>query len=409
MSESEFRELLGEWEGYRVGRVHRCAATAWRPRAEVWIELLPKAGAMVCSGCSASVRRVHDSEQRWVQDMPLLDARTRLLVHRRRVVCPRCGPKLEQVDWLDPYARVTRRLAEGVARMCRVLPVRHVGQFFGLGWDAVKAIDKAWLESHVRQLPRDPVETILIDEFSLSRGQSYATVVLDAQRKRVLWVGRGRTREAVRPFFESLGPEGCRRLRAVGMDMNAIYQEEIWQHCPQAQIVYDLFHTLAKYSREVIDRVRVDEANRLRHDRPARKLVKGARWLLLRNRDHLPGPDRIRLRELLAANRALFIVYVLKEDLKQLWRYQRIFAAKTFWDAWYQRALRSRIPALVTFAKRLAPYLHGILAHCRWPLHTSLLEGVNNKIKVLKRMAYGYRDHSYFFLKIRAAFPGNAG
>ncbi len=167
---------------------------------------------------------------------------------------------------------------------------------------------------------------------------------------------------------------------------------------------------VAKYGREVIDRVRIDEANRLRHDRPARKVIKGSRWLLLRNAENIKRKeDRIKLNELLAANRKLATVYVLKDDLKHLWDFVSVGHAKRFWQQWYRRAIRSRIEPLKTFARKLKRYLPGILSHCRYPLHTSLLEGINNKIKVIKRMAYGFRDDEYFFLKIRAAFPGIAG
>ncbi len=114
----------------------------------------------------------------------------------------------------------------------------------------------------------------------------------------------------------------------------------------------------------------------------------------------------MRLRELLQANRALFVVYVLKDDLKQLWRFRYPGAARRFWQQWYHRALASRVAPLITFAKHLAVRIDGVISHCRHPLHTGILEGINNKIKVIKRMAYGYRDDAYFFLKIRAAFPG---
>src|SRR5262249_32713994 len=180
-------------------------------------------------------------------------------------------------------------------------------------------------------------------------------------------------------------------------------------HCPNAEIVYDLFHVASKYGREVIDRVRVDEANRLRADKPARQVVKSARWLLLRNAENVSAADRIKLNELLAANRALMLVYVLKDDLKHLWDYRYEGSAKRFWEQWYRRARRSAIAPLKKFASSLKDKLAGVLAHCRWPLHTSLLEGINNKIKVLKQMAYGFRDDAYFFLKVRAAFPGITG
>ena len=234
-------------------------------------------------------------------------------------------------------------------------------------------------------------------------------MVVAPRRKRVLWVGRGRAREEIRPFFQQLGPEGCQRLRAVVMDMNPAYEEEVRAQCPQAEIVYDLFHVVvAKYGREVIDRVRVDEANRVRQDQQARKGIKGARWLLLRNRETVRPEDRVKLRDLRAANRRLAAVYVLKDDLKHLWRYSSPGAARRFFDDWYRRAARSRLEPLKTFARHLKVKLAGILAHCRYPFHPSLLEGINNKIKVLKRMAFGYRDDAYFFLKIMDAFPGVA-
>ena len=144
-----------------------------------------------------------------------------------------------------------------------------------------------------------------------------------------------------------------------------------------------------------------------RHRQATRRVIKGARWLLLRNRENLTRPgDRVRLRELNKANHALFVVYVLKDDLKQLWRFRYPAAARRFWRQWYRRALVSRLPPLVAFAQNLATRIDGVISHCRYPLHTGLLEGINNKIKVLKRMAYGFRDDAYFFLKIRPAFPG---
>ena len=198
------------------------------------------------------------------------------------------------------------------------------------------------------------------------------------------------------------------------MDMSEAYEQETRAHCPQIAIVYDLFHVVAKFGREVIDRVRVDETNRIARAagpnapaiRAQRRVIKGTRWLLLRNQATLQRGERVRLREVLAANRHLWVVYVLKDALKALWHYRYVGAATRAWATWYGWASRSRIAPLVTFARHLKARLPGILAHCRFPLHTGLLEGINNKIKVLKRMAYGFRNDTYFFLKIRAAFPG---
>ncbi|GAB4303617.1 MAG: hypothetical protein Kow0096_25720 [Thiohalomonadaceae bacterium] len=165
----------------------------------------------------------------------------------------------------------------------------------------------------------------------------------------MLWIGEGHSREAVRPFFKWLG-----------------------------------------------------------EDRPARRVVKRSRWLLLCNRDNLSSEQAITLDELLAANSVLTTVYVLKTQLKELWYAPTEHEARRRWDEWYRMAIESGLKPLMAFAKRLRSYLHGIVASALYHLNTSILEGMNNRIKVIKRMAYGYRDCDYFFLKIRAAFPGKA-
>lgn len=406
LTKTELNQVLGGWEGYELGTVGRLKESPAAPEV-VWIELLPRADRIkICSGCRQAVDTVHDCEERWVRDLPLFDTPVELLVHRCRVNCSRCGPKLEHLTWLAPYQRITQRLALSVARLCRVLPIKHVAEYFSLHWETVKTIDKAHLEATLPAPNLSNVEIMAIDDFAIRKGHRFATLIVEPSRKEVLWIGQGRGLAELRPFFEALGPEGRQRVRAAVMDMWEPYELAVREHCPNAEIVYDLFHVASKYGREVVDRVRVDEANRLRSDKPARQVVKGARWLLLRNPENILPEERIRLNELLAANRALMTIYVLKDDLKHLWDFRYEGAAKRFWDQWYRRARRSRVEPLKKFAASLKEKLHGILAHCRWPLHTSLLEGINNKIKVIKRMAYGFRDQDYFFLKIRQAFPG---
>jgi transposase len=399
-------KVLGTWEGYGFGTVGRKQGDG---PEQVWIELVPRREAeRICSGCGRSCCSIHDTEPRWVKDLPILECETHLLVHRVRVNCPVCGPKLESLDWLEPYARVTSRLAQSVARLCKVTSVKHAADFYGLNWKTAKAIDKAYLQKELGPVDLSDIEVIAMDEFAIQKGHRYATVIVDPRRRRVLWVGRGNGREDVRPFFQLLGAAGRKRIKAVVMDMNGAFEGEVRAQCPDAQVVYDLFHVVAKYGREVIDRVRVDEANRLRHDKPARKIIKSSRWLLLRNRQNIAKPqDRVRLDELLNANHRLMTAYVLKDELKQLWDYRHIGYARRFWNQWHWRAMHSRIEPLKAFVRKLREYLDGILSHCNWPLHTSLLEGINNKIKVIKRIAYGFRDDDYFFLKIRAAFPGD--
>jgi transposase len=407
LADSKFTAAFCGWEGYHLGTVGHPAGTP----GIVWIELLPDADrVLICSGCGGVARGVHDTTERWVRDLPMFDAQTHLLVRRCRVRCPTCGPKLEALPWLAPHARVTTRLAESVARLCQVLPIKHVAAYFDLGWDAVKAIDKAYLQRTLGQLDLDGLEQIAMDEVAIRKGHTYATVVVEPRTRRVLWVGHGRGREDVRKFYELIGPGRRAQLKAIAMDMNPGYVEEAKAQCPQARIVFDLFHVVAKYGHEVVDRVRVDAANAVKHDKPARKLIKGSRWLLLRNAANIHKPeDRVKLSELLAANKPLMKAYVLKDDLKRLWEYRHVGYATRAWRSWFGRAMASAVEPIRRFARKLKEHLPGILSHCRYPLNTSVLEGINNKIKVIKRMAYGYRDDAYFFLKIRQAFPGKSG
>ncbi|AZZ13999.1 ISL3 family transposase [Pseudomonas aeruginosa] len=313
----------------------------------------------------------------------------------------------ERIDWLEPASRLTQRLRVWLEGLLRILPISHVSHLTGLHWHTLKALDKRRLETEVGAFEPGAVRRLVMDEFALHKGHRYATVIMDAEQTRVLWVGHGNSREAIRPFFELLG-ERCQQIEAVAMDMNTAFDLEVKQHCPQAEVVYDLFHVVARYGREVIDRIRVDQANLLRNDKSARKVVKRSRWLLLRNPENLKDGQAVQLQELLAANQPLATVYVLKDALKEVWYAPSVWEGWQRWRTWLRQARDSGLAPLQRFAKNLGRYIRGILASARFPLHTSVLEGVNNRIKVIKRMAYGFRDSAYFFLKIKAAFPGKA-
>lgn len=431
MASDDLRQLLqvvGGWEGFEIVQWTTDDTVApdalGLPAPRITIELKPRDDAVKrCSRCGTPVAAVHDVTERRVRDLPLMAYDVWLLFPQARLRCPRCGPTVEDIPWLDRYQRMTKRLAETLARLAQVLPITQVAQLYHVSWDAVKQIDKRALAARLGPMEASDlsgVRRIAIDEFALRRGQRYATLVVDVDTKRVVWIHRGRDAEALGGFFAALGPAGRARIEAVVIDLAQPYVKAVRTHCPEAAIVYDLFHALARYTAQVLDRVRRDEANRIarpsRHHQRLRVenlrrflTGKGVRWLLLRDRGTLRSPaERVRLEELLAANRPLFIAYVLKEDLRELWRVRDPALARRWWESWYARASESGIAAVVRFANRLALAAEYIINHARHPLHTSLLEGINNKIKVMKRMAYGYRDEDYFFLKIRAAFPGIA-
>ena len=388
------------WKGFTVAKHEFLDPQTLRLQLEADDRIPP-----VCSGCDHACFLVHDVHRRRVREAPLLIYRVELDVPVRRLRCPVCGPTRERIDWLPGRSPVTTTLRHWVERLVILLPIRHVADLVGLHWHTVKTIDKQRLQ---RDLPApDPtrLRRLMMDEFALHKGHRYATVVACADTQQVVWIGEGRSREAIRPFFEWLG-ESREQIEAVAMDMNSAFDLEVKAQCPNAVVVYDRFHVVAKYGREVMDRVRVDQANQLRGDKAGRKVIKGSRWLLLRNADNLKPEQAVKLDELLAVNASLTTVYLLKDQLKTLWFADDEAAARGAWQEWAGMALGSGIDALVRFTRKLEPYLEGIVSSAQHRLNTSVLEGMNNRIKVIKRMAYGYRDTAYFFLKIRAAFPG---
>ncbi|MFV7763293.1 ISL3 family transposase, partial [Shewanella algae] len=352
--------------------------------------------------CGKPAKAVHDASLRSVSERTILAFQVQLRLPVRRILCPDCGIVREHISWLKPYARQTTLLIEHVEALLKLLPIKHISQLLGLHWHTIKTIDKRRLAREVTEPDWSRVKRLVMDEFALFKGHRYATVVADADTHQVLWIGEGRSREAIRPFFVKLG-QYCQQIEAVAMDMNTAFDLEVQKHCPQAKVVYDLFHVVAKYGREVIDRVRVDQANQLKHDKPARKRVKRGRWVLLKNRDNLTDKQAGYLNELLESNKSLMTVYLLREQLKEMWYCTDEAEATAQWNLWWQQVRESGIRPLLQFGQRLKNYLHGIVASAVHPLHTCRLEGMNNKIKLLKRMGYGYRDTEYFFLKVREA------
>jgi transposase len=375
-------------------------------RVQSVITLAPIEGAWpFCSVCGENSGRVHMHGTRKVRDLNLAHARVDLVVPNRKLRCANCRTiRTEGHSFLGPYRRHTLRLERAVADLCRHLPIKQVAEHFDLSWHAVKEIDKRRLEREVGTPCYDGLRLLAVDEVAVHKGHTYLTTVLDLETGRIVWVGKGRTEATLAGFFEELTPEQRNSIKAVASDMAAGFRNAVEKACPHAALVYDLFHVVAKYSREVVDVVRTEESKK--QNEAGRKLIKGSRYLLLKNAPNLLRSQRKPLRELLAANKNLNTVYVLKDQLKRIWEYKRPAWARKALDQWCALAHASGNPALATFARNLCRHEKGIVNHCRYPIHTGRLEGINNKIKVIKRQAYGFRDDAYFILKIKGAFPG---
>lgn len=371
------------------------------PRVDIYLER--NEAVYRCSGCGREYCTYDHSEPYTARDLPYGKWKSAWIhFDKVYVACEKCGIRVEALGWIDSRVRYTKRLAEEVAWECRLIQsIKTVAKRFHLHWKTVKEIDKAALGRELNPPDFSGVRKLAVDEISIKKRHKYATVVADAERHRVLWVIKDRKEASLLEFYDQLGKEGCKKIEAVAMDMWKPYEAATKARCPNAAIVYDRFHIEQGFKR-VIDAVRRQEYAKVTGQE--RRAIKGLMYLLYTRPRNLKSKDRQRLNEAFKLNRRLFTVYMLQEELSHLWSYTYAGAAVNWFQRWYSWAIRTRIEPVKSFARNLKTHLNGILAHCKHKISTSFLEGMNNKIKVIKRIAFGYRDFEYFFLKIRGAF-----
>ncbi len=374
--------------------------------SETLIRLAPdKRFRPICHDCG-QVASVHSSGlRRLIRDLNMGPAQTLLHVEYRKVWCEACGKaRVEQLSFADPSKRITHRLARYIYDLCKVMTVQDVARHLDLDPKTVKGVDKHFLQQEFGQTNYEGLRILAVDEISLTKGQQgYMTVVLDYLTGRVVWMGQGRKAETLGAFFEGMTDEQKQAIEAVAMDMWEPFIKAVQTHCPRAKIVFDLFHLVKGYG-QVIDEVRRQEYENADKDR--REFIKGSRYLLLSNRYNLRADQQAKLDELLAVNQRLSAVYILKDQLKAIYLYRSRWWAKKMLDQWCTLAEQVEHPHMRRFIGRLRFFEYGILNHCDYPIGTSRLEGVNNKIKVIKRKAYGFHDQEYFALKVKQALPG---
>ena len=269
---------------------------------------------------------------------------------------------MEAVEWLAPFKRHTERLREHVEHRTLEETVAYAAQETNLSWDTVKEIDKARLRRLYEHFHWDNSRRLAVDEFAIHRGHRYATVVYSIDTKKVLWLDRGRSRATLRKFFNLLTPEQKAGIRAVAMDQNSAFDLEVKENCPNGVVVYDLFHVLSNFGRKVIDRVRVDAANSLRHAPWLRKVVKSSRYLLYKRPENLSEKEHTKLAELSKLNTPLLKCYLMGDELRHLWSLGTRGQAIALVMDWIHRATHSRIKPLVDFGKNLRGYVQGIIA-----------------------------------------------
>ena len=308
--------------------------------------------------------------------------------------------KRERLDWLADSPRYTKRFAYYVGRRCRQASIRDVAKELRLDWETVKTLEMQYMRTQLERAGRPGPKAIGIDEISIRKGHSYRIVVSDLERKRPIWFGgEDRSEASMAQFYAWLGPKKSRGIRLAVMDMWKPFRNATAAAAPQAAILFDKFHIM-RHLGEALDKVRKAEYARL--SGTDRRFIKGQKYTLLSHRENLSLEGKRALKLLLTANKRLNTAYLLKENFGQLWDYRHEAWARRFFDNWRNSLKWQRLKPYERFADMIERHWDGIAAYCRPENKVSLgfVEGLNNKIRVLQRRAYGLRDQEYLRLKV---------
>jgi len=308
--------------------------------------------------------------------------------------------KQEKLEWLAESPFYTKRFAFYVGRRCRGSTIQDIAKELHLNWKTVKALEKQYMREQLRRVSNPGPKVIGIDEFSLRKGHTYRLVVSDLERKRPIWFGgEDRSEESLDRFYQWLGSKKSQKIELAVMDMWKAFRNSTAKNAPQAGILFDKFHVV-RHLNEALDKVRKREYARLTGR--SREYIKGQKYMLLSRWEHLNSDGRESLKKLLKANKRLHTAYLLKESFGQLWGYKREGWARRFFENWRCALKWQRLKPYGEFAKMIDRHWNGIAAFCQLENKVSLgfVEGLNNKIRVIQRRAYGLRDEEYLRLKV---------
>jgi len=356
-----------------------------------------------CSHCgSRAVKKKGTVRRVWIT-LPVGLRPTLIESFVQRLLCLACGlVRQVKIPFADPDRRYTRGFERYVLELSRHMTMQDVAHHLRISWHTVKEIQKRYLLRHFSCPSLKALKRIAIDEINVGHGHRYLTVVLDLHSGAVVFVGEGKGADALEPFWKRLKSSRAPRIEAVAMDMSQAYIAAVSSNLPHATIVFDHFHVVKLFNEKLtqLRRNLYQEAT----DFLQKKVLKGTRWLLLKNPENLRDDrnERARLEEALSINKPLATAYYMKEDLRLLWSLSHKAAAEAHLQDWIARADASGIRILKDFAKTLRTHRRGILAYYDHRISTAPLEGTNNKIKTLQRQAYGFRDRTFFVLRIYA-------
>ena len=352
-----------------------------------------------CSHCGSDAVWAQGGVERFFRGLPIGNQPTFIELKVPRVLCFGCG-KVRQVkvNFAEPKKHYTRAFERYAVDLGRHMTIKDVAEHLLIGWDTIKEIQAKHLRRRFGRPKLGNLTQIAIDEINIGKGHRYLTVVLDLLSGAVVFVGDGKGVDTLKPFWKRLRRARA-RIKAVATDMSAAYIRAVRENIKRAVHVFDHFHVIKLYN-EKLSAFR----RQLFHELTAQgqKLLKGIRWLLLKNRENLDPKKKEsqRLQRALRLNEPLAIVYYMKEDLRQIWLQPNKLLAHSFLGDWLACARASGIRMLEQFADTLEQHQKGILNYYDYPISTGPLEANNNKIQLMKRQAYGFRDHEFLKLKI---------
>ena len=355
-----------------------------------------------CSHCRSDQVWTQGGVERNFRALPIGKQPTFINFTVPRVRCFDCGMTRQvKIAFADPKKHYTHAFARYALELSRLMTIQDVADHLVIGWDTIKEIQAKYLQRKFGKPDLRKLKQIAIDEINVGKGQRYLTIVLDLLSGAVVFVGDGKGGDALKPFWKRLRRSHA-KIEAVATDMSKAYIAAVRKNLKRAVHVFDHFHVIKLYNDKLSAFRR-----QLFHELTAQgqKLLKGIRWLLLMNQENLNPKknERQRLERALSLNEPLAIAYYLKEDLRQIWKQETKFMARLFLEDWLARARVSGIRMLEKFADTLEEHQEGILNYYDYQISTGPLEATNNKIQLMKRKAYGYRDHKFFKLKILGA------
>jgi transposase len=355
-----------------------------------------------CAACGSPDVQSRGRVERRFRSLPIGRRATFVDLPIPRVECRSCGlVRQVEIPFADARRTYTCSFERYALELSRRMTIRDVAKHLGVGWDMIKEIQKRDLSRRYAKPKLKHLRHIAIDEIAIAKGHRYLTIVLDLDSGAVVFVGDGKGAKALKPFWKRLKSSRA-KIAAVAMDMSPAYREAVSTNLPKAKIVFDRFHVMKLFNEKLSDlrRALYREAT----DVLQKKVLKGTRWLLLKGAENLDEKrdERTKLKEALALNQSLATAYYLKEDLRQFWEQPGKRFGTLFLDGWLKRAEASGIKILQEMGKTLAAHRSGLLAYYDVMISSGPLEGTNNKIKTMKRQAYGFRDKEFFKLKILA-------